>query len=244
VSSIRSTTRVAPGVLFVEGPLSNWTVFHGDGAVELVDCGYPADRPLVEESIRIAGADPADLRRILITHGHSDHLGASAQFAAERGVMVAAAPAELPNVRRDVTEQVTVAELLPSALKRGTVRWAAAAIRAGGRADVGVPQAVALEGDEVPLSTGHTLTVVPAPGHTSGSVCFLEPESRALLTGDAIVTGHPLLRESGELQQLPAFFQHDADEAALSARRLVLCDAALVLPGHGPLVVFPESARP
>ncbi|MGO4592418.1 MBL fold metallo-hydrolase [Leifsonia sp. 2TAF2] len=242
--SIRSTTRVAPGILFVEGPLSNWTVFHGNGAVELVDCGYPADRPLVEESIRLAGADPADLKRILITHGHSDHLGASAQFAAERGVVVATAPEELPNVRRQVTEQVTVAELLPSALKRGTVRWAAAAIRAGGLGDVGVPAAVALEGDEVLLSTGHTLTMVPAPGHTSGSVCFLEPESRALLTGDAIVTGHPLLRESGELQQLPAFFQHDPDEAALSARRLVLCDAALVLPGHGPLVVFPESARP
>jgi glyoxylase-like metal-dependent hydrolase (beta-lactamase superfamily II) len=75
-------------------------------------------------------------------------------------------------------------------------------------------------------------------------VCFLEPESRALLTGDAIVSGHPLLRETGELQQLPAFFQHDADEAARSARRLVLCDADLILPGHGPLVAFPASARP
>lgn len=242
--SIRSTTRVAPGILFVEGPLSNWTVFHGDGAVELVDCGYPADRPLVEESIRLAGADSADLKRILITHGHSDHLGASAQFAAERGVVVAAAPSELPNVRRDITEQVTVADLLPSALKRGTVRWAIAAVRAGGLGDVGVRDAVALQGDEVTLSTGHALQLVPAPGHTTGSVCFFEPTSRALLTGDAIVTGHPLLRESGELQQLPAFFQHDPDEAALSARRLVLCDAEVVLPGHGPLVAFPASARP
>ncbi|MDN4597007.1 MBL fold metallo-hydrolase [Leifsonia virtsii] len=244
MTSIRSTTRVAPGVLFVEGPLSNWTVFHGDGAVELVDCGYPADRPLVEESIRIAGADPAGLRRILITHGHSDHLGASAWFAAERGVVVAAALDELPNVRRDVTEQVTVRDLLPSIFARGTVRWAVAAVRAGGKADVGVRDAVALDGEEVRLNTGHTLRIVPAPGHTSGSVCFLEPESRALITGDAIVSGHPLLRETGELQQLPAFFQSDADEAARSARRLVLCDADLVLPGHGPLVAFPASARP
>lgn len=241
---IRSTTRVSPGILFVEGPLSNWTVFHGQDSVELVDCGYPADRPLVEESIRLAGADPAQLTRILITHGHSDHLGASARFASESGVVVAAAPDELPNVRREATEQVTLGDLLPSALKRGTVRWTVAAVRAGGLGDIGVPGAVALEGDEVRLSTGHVLRIVPAPGHTSGSVCFLEPESRALLSGDAIVSGHPLLRESGELQQLPAFFHHDADAAARSARRLVLCDAEVVLPGHGPLIAFPASARP
>lgn len=234
--AIRSTTRVAPGILFVEGPLSNWTVFHGDGAVELVDCGYPADLPLVEESIRVAGADPADLKRILITHGHSDHLGASARLAAERGVVVAAAPAELANVRRDVTEQVTVADLLPSVLKRGTVRWAVAAVRAGGLGDVGVPTPAALDGDEVALSTGHTLRILPAPGHTTGSVCFVEPVSRSLLSGDAIVSGHPLLRASGELQQLPGFFQHDADEAARTARLLVLCDADRLLPGHGPIV--------
>ena len=75
----------------------------------------------------MTGAEPTDLKRILITHGHSDHLGASAWFAAERGVVVAAAPDELPNVRRDVTEQVTVRDLLPSLFARGTVRWAVAA---------------------------------------------------------------------------------------------------------------------
>ncbi len=239
MTGIRATVRVAPGILFVEGPLSNWTVFTGNGAVELVDCGYPADLPLVEESIRLAGADPAGLRRILITHGHSDHLGASARFA-ERGVVVAATPGELPNVRREVTEQVTFRDLLPSILKRGTLRWTVAAVRAGGLGDVGVPSAVALEGEEVRLSTGHALQLVPAPGHTSGSVCFVETESRSLLSGDAIVGGHPLLRESGELQQLPAFFQHDADEAARSAQRLALCDVDRVLPGHGPIV---ELAR-
>ena len=239
MTGIRSTVRVARGILFVEGPLSNWTVFTGDGAVELVDCGYPADLPLVEESIREAGADPADLRRILITHGHSDHLGASAHFAS-RGVVVATTKDELPNVRREVTEQVTIRDLLPSILERGTVRWAIAAVRAGGLGDVGVSSAVALEGDEVRLSTGHTLQLVAAPGHTSGSVCFIEPVSRSLLSGDAIVGGHPLLRESGELQQLPGFFQHDPDEAARSAQRLVLCDVDRVLPGHGPIV---ELAR-
>lgn len=233
---IRSTTEVAPGILFVEGPASNWTVFHGGGSVELVDCGYPADRPLVEASIRQAGAEPAALRRILITHGHSDHLGASRELAADSGARVQTAADELPNVRREVTEQVTVADLLPSVLKRGTVRWAVEAIRAGGLGDVGVPAATAFDGDTLALSTGHRLQVVATPGHTSGHVCFFEPDARALITGDAVVTGHALLRDAGELQQLPAFFHHDVDRAERSARLLDLCDATAVLPGHGPLL--------
>ncbi|WP_348789094.1 MBL fold metallo-hydrolase [Leifsonia sp. NPDC080035] len=233
---IRSTSEVAPGILFVEGPASNWTVFHGDGAVELVDCGYPADRPLVEASIRAAGAEPADLRRILITHGHSDHLGSSRELAVRHGAAVQTAAAELPNVRREVTEQVTVADLLPSVLKRGTVRWAVEAIRAGGLGDVGVPSATAFDGDTLELSTGHRLHVVATPGHTSGHACLFEPDARVLITGDVVVTGHALLRESGELQQLPAFFHHDVAAAAASARSLDLCDTAIVLPGHGPLL--------
>lgn len=235
---IRSLTTVAPGILFVEGPASNWTVFHGDGRVELVDCGYPADQPLVEESIRAAGLDVSALVRIIVTHGHSDHLGAARAYN-ERGVEVLAAASELPNVRREVTEQVTVGDLLPVALRRGTIPWAVAAIRAGGLGDVGIPAAQAITSDVLELSTGHRLEVLPTPGHTTGHVCFFEPEAEALITGDALVTGHALLADSGELQQLPSFFHHEAGGAQESAQRLSLCDARWVLPGHGPAVRFP-----
>ncbi|MCI0157314.1 MBL fold metallo-hydrolase [Leifsonia shinshuensis] len=234
--AIRSLTTVAPGILFVEGPASNWTVFHGDGRVELVDCGYPADRLLVEESIRAAGLDLSALARIIVTHGHSDHLGAGRVWSERYGVEVLAAEDELPNVRREVTEQVTVGDLLPFALRPGTIPWAVAAIRAGGLGEVGVPAAQPITVDVLELSTGHRLELLPTPGHTTGHACFFEPDAEALITGDALVTGHALLADDGELQQLPSFFHHDADRAEASARRLSLCDARWVLPGHGPAV--------
>lgn len=233
---LRSFTIVAPGIAFAEGPAANWVVFTGRDAVELVDAGYPADRELVEASIRWAGGAVSQLRRILVTHGHSDHLGASRALAAETGAAVSTVPEELRNVRRDVTEQVTVADLLPSIAKRGTVRWAVSAIRAGGLGDVGVPGATALAGDDVELSTGHRLRVIPTAGHTSGHAAFFEPESGALISGDALVTGHPLLRASGRPQSLPAFFHHDREEAARSAAALDLAGVRLLLPGHGPLL--------
>ncbi|MGH1525159.1 MBL fold metallo-hydrolase [Leifsonia sp. L25] len=231
---LRSLTAVAPGILFVEGPASNWTVFHGRGHVELVDCGYPADRPLVEKSIRSTGLDVSALTRIIVTHGHSDHLGPARDYSERFGVEVLATASELPNVRREITEQVTVADLMPVALRRGTIPWAVSAIRAGGLGDVGVPSAQAIAADVLELSTGHRLEVVPTPGHTTGHVCFFEPDAEVLITGDAIVTGHALLAAEGELQQLPTFFHHDVDGAEASARRLSLCDARWVLPGHGP----------
>lgn len=234
--AIRSLTTVAPGILFVEGPASNWTVFHGNGRVELVDCGYPADRLLVEESIRAAGLDLSALARIIVTHGHSDHLGAARAWNERYGVEVLTSASELPNVRREITEQVTVGELLPVALKRGTIAWAVAAICAGGLGEVGIPSAKAITVDVLELSTGHRLEVVPTPGHTTGHACFFEPEAEALITGDAVVTGHALLTDDGELQQLPSFFHHDAERAEASAQRLSLCEARWVLPGHGPAV--------
>ncbi|WP_370054984.1 MBL fold metallo-hydrolase [Leifsonia sp. EB41] len=231
---LRSLTVVAPGILFAEGPASNWTVFHGHGHVELVDCGYPADRPLVEESIRSTGLEVSALTRIIVTHGHSDHLGAARDFSERSVVEVLAAASELPNVRREITEQVTVADLLPVALRRGTISWAVSAIRAGGLGDVGVPAAQAIAAEVIALSTGHRLEVLPTPGHTTGHTCFFEPDAEALITGDALVTGHALLAGAGELQQLPTLFHHDADGAEASAQRLSLCDARWVLPGHGP----------
>jgi glyoxylase-like metal-dependent hydrolase (beta-lactamase superfamily II) len=234
VREIRSLTTVGPGILFVEGPASNWTVFHGRGRVELVDCGYPADRPLVEESIRAAGFDLSALARIIVTHGHSDHLGAGRLWSERYGVEVLTTADELPNVRREVTEQVSVGDLVPVALRRGTLPWAVSAIRAGGLSDVGVPAAKAIADDVLELSTGHRLEILLTPGHTTGHACFFEPGSEVLISGDALVTGHALLADDGELQQLPFFFHHDPDAAQASAQRLDLCDARWVLPGHGP----------
>ena len=229
---IRSTTEVAPGILFVEGPASNWTVFHGGGSVELVDCGYPADRPLVEASIRQADAEPAALRRILITHGHSDHLGASRELAADYGARVQTAADELPNVRREVTEQVTVADLLPSVLKRGTVRWAVEAIRAGGLGDVGVPAATAFDGDTLALSTGHRLQVVATPGHTSNHLCFALAEADALFTGDHVM---------GWSTTVVAPPDGDMADYMASLEKLHARSDAVYYPAHGPQIDKPRQ---
>jgi glyoxylase-like metal-dependent hydrolase (beta-lactamase superfamily II) len=74
---------------------------------------------------------------------------------------------------------------------------------------------------------------VATPGHTSGHTSFHLPDRGALLTGDALMTGHALVRHGGP-QLLPAFFNTDTGRARESLRRLRGLAADVVVPGHGP----------
>jgi glyoxylase-like metal-dependent hydrolase (beta-lactamase superfamily II) len=232
--SIRSLTEVAWGVHLVEGPASNWVVLAGEGRVALIDAGYSADLPLVEESLRaVAGAAP--LTTILITHAHSDHIGAiRGLVAAHPEVRVRAGVDEMPGVRREVTHQVTVGDLLPHLWRPRVAAWAVRAVRAGGLAPVGVPQVEAVPPTMV--VAGHAVRAVPSPGHTPGHVHYELPAAHAVATGDALVTGHAVTRRVG-LQALHPVFHHDpraAEETAVALAEEYR--GWTVLPGHGPLL--------
>ena len=87
-------TEQADGVFFAEGPASNWVILVGDGSTTLIDAGYPADAPLLDESIaRVSEGSP--LRNILITHGHSDHIGSVRRLTADGSVTAWAAREEI-----------------------------------------------------------------------------------------------------------------------------------------------------
>jgi glyoxylase-like metal-dependent hydrolase (beta-lactamase superfamily II) len=81
------------------------------------------------------------------------------------------------------------------------------------------------DGDVLDLG-GRSLEVLHTPGHSPGSICLWEVGSGALLSGDVLVDGEPLL------DQLPR--SSPADFAA-SLRRLAGLPLATVYGGHGPV---------
>lgn len=225
---------VADGLFHVEGPASNWIIARDGTDFTLFDGGYPADTNLVLESIEHVGLTPSKARALMVTHGHSDHTGAAAYFSSEFATPVLCHPAEVPQLRGEVKHQVTLGQVLARAWNPRVGRWAAHAVVAGGLKTNDVQGAEAwVAADLANLPGGPVL--VPTPGHTPGHAAYLLPGAGALVTGDALVTGHAISTDTGP-QMLHPMFHHRPGEAREALDVLGSIRASLLLPGHGPAV--------
>ena len=230
----RSVVSVAPGVVFVEGPVSNWVVLAEEDGVALIDAGYPADSDLVLDTVRYAGHDVADLRRIYVTHGHVDHVGGIPGILERHpDVAVLAHADELANVRGPERQQVTPAEIGGRLAAPRVLRWLARAVRSDALRPTTVPSARAFTAADF---DGRAITPLPAAGHTDGSTAYLLPAADAIVTGDAVVSRHDTQPASWQPRprMITPFFTADPARAFESAQALPM--PAVLLPGHGPAV--------
>lgn len=86
--------------------------------------------------------------------------------------------------------------------------------------------------DDGTLDLPGSPTPLPTAGHTEGRTAVHRGRRGVLLTGDTLVTGHPMSRRAGP-QPLPASFDRDRAGAMASLAVLGAVEADVVLPGHG-----------
>ncbi|WSQ15847.1 MBL fold metallo-hydrolase [Streptomyces sp. NBC_01231] len=225
--------QVADGAYLVHGSNTNWVILTEGDAVTLVDTGYPGDREQLLASLTELGRSPEAVEAVLITHAHNDHLGSAEYLRGAYGMPVYLHEAEVPHARREFLHQVSVGTVVKNGWRPGVLPWAVHAIRSGGTAHVPVaspqtfpaPGALDLPGRPVPVHT---------PGHTDGHSAFHLPDRGVLISGDALVSGHPTSRIKGP-QLLPDMFHHERPRTVASLDVLAALDADLLLPGHGPV---------
>ncbi|MFI8189158.1 MBL fold metallo-hydrolase [Streptomyces sp. NPDC085946] len=224
--------QVADGTYLVHGSHTNWVILKDGDAVTLVDTGYPGDRARLLASLAEVGGSPAAVTAVLITHAHNDHLGSAEHLRAAHGVPVLLHEAEVPHARREFLHQVSVGTVLRNGLRPGVLPWALRALRSGGTAHVPVaaPEAFPRPG---PLDLPGRPVPVHTPGHTGGHCAFHLPDAGVLISGDALVSGHPTSRTTGP-QLLPDMFHHERARAVASLDVLAGLAGDLLLPGHGP----------
>jgi glyoxylase-like metal-dependent hydrolase (beta-lactamase superfamily II) len=222
-------TAITDSVHFAKTDLVNWTVVTDGNGVMLIDAGFPGHRDDVLDSLRQLGFGVDDVRAILLTHAHIDHFGSVIWFAKTHGTPVYCHAAEVGHSKREYLEQAGPADILPRIWQPRFLKWSLAITRKGAMMRDGIPTTLALTEDVAAALPGAPLAI-PTPGHTGGHCSFVV--DGVLVSGDALVTGHPLLASNGP-QLLPELFNHDQEGCVRSLAALGLLDTEVLLPGHG-----------
>ena len=224
-------TAVTERVHLAQTDLVNWTLVTDESGVLLIDAGYPGQRAEVLYSLRELGFGPDDVRAILLTHAHVDHLGSAIWFAKTHGTPVYTHAAEVGHAQRQYLEQVSPIDVLTRAWQPRYLAWTLALARKGGLTHEGIPSALALD-EDIAASLPGAPAAIPSPGHTGGHCSYVV--DGVLIAGDALITGHPLSSRHGP-QLLPTIFNHDQDGCLRSLAALGLLYTEVLVPGHGPL---------
>ena len=224
--------QVSNSVHVVAGTNVNWALITDGSAVTIIDAGYPADTADVLRSVEQIGHSLTDVAAVLITHAHLDHIGAIPTLVERVGMPVYTGVDEVPHARREFLQQISPRGMLAQLATHRGRRWVAHTVRAvNGHLKMAVPSATSADYATLAGLPG-ALVAVPTPGHTSGHTAYLMPSESILFTGDALVTGHPLLPHTG-LQPLPAVFNHDHHQTQETAQWLKSYPARTLVPGHG-----------
>jgi glyoxylase-like metal-dependent hydrolase (beta-lactamase superfamily II) len=145
------------------------------GAI-LIDTGFVGERGQIRRALARFGLEPRDVRAILLTHGHLDHVGNLAWAKAETGAPIHAHPAEQAHIDGNFP-YAGVARVCGWLERAGRVL-----LQTGAPAAIDVPIA---DGDELPFWGG--LRVVHLPGHTHGHCGFFSTRHRVLFCGDLLI---------------------------------------------------------
>jgi glyoxylase-like metal-dependent hydrolase (beta-lactamase superfamily II) len=221
--------QVTENVHFARGSAVNWVLVTDDTGVMLIDAGYPGDRQDVLTSVRQVGYDAENVHAILLTHAHIDHLGSAIWFANEHGTPVYCHPDEVGHAKREYLEQASVLDVALRIWRPRWAVWSAHVVRSGGLIREGIPSTRPLTAETAAELPGYPMPIF-TPGHTTGHCSYLV--DGVLVSGDALVTGHPLLRHRGP-QLLPKVFSQSQQDCLRSLDALALLETEILLPGHG-----------
>ncbi len=195
------------------------------GAVTVIDAAMPGYYDDIPRELAAMGRSIGDVKALILTHGHSDHLGFAERLRTEQQVPVWVEEIDAPLARG---EQKAPAPL-------GKIRFAPflgflwLGLRNGGLRQPKVLE-VSTFGDGATLDVPGSPRVVLVPGHTPGSAALSVPSLGVLFVGDALAT---YAVTSGRRGPQIAPFTADRRQALESLRRLDGITADLVLPGHG-----------
>lgn len=179
-------------------------IWDNEGKCAIVDPGCTSDT----ETSRLTGFVASKCIKpscIMLTHGHFDHILGVARLASHYGdIPIYMHPEDKFTLENNVYFSRMFGAPMPEPFKTSDVR----------------------EGDIIEVGS-LKFEVIETPGHTTGGVCYLERNEKALLSGDTLFAGaigrsdHP----GGD---------YDVLMRSIFEKLLMLDGDTRILPGHGP----------
>jgi glyoxylase-like metal-dependent hydrolase (beta-lactamase superfamily II) len=219
--------RVIKGVYIVPMGFVNAFLIEDDDGLTLIDAGFPGKEAAVFGAVRELRRSLDQLKHLIFTHGHPDHIGSAAAIVRETGARTYMHPLDIPIAESGGPFR----PLMPTP---GLVRQVMC------RVFFHPEERLASVAIDEPLTPGKTLSiaggfeVIHTPGHCAGQVALMWHPGRMLFAGDVASNvmglGDPLGFESFE-------------DGRASQRKVAKLSFDAVGFGHGNPIVRDASRR-
>jgi hydroxyacylglutathione hydrolase len=152
------------------------------------------------------------IKQIVITHAHIDHVGGAMKLRAATGAPILLNQNDYALLKMLDVQAAWIGVPLPGKVE----------------IDHSVGQADSIKAGSL------TADVIQTPGHTEGSICLYFPAKKKLIAGDTLFAG-----SIGRTDLPGGSFEKII--SSLHDKVLALPDDTVVIPGHGPLTTIGEE---
>lgn len=222
-----SLKKIVEGAYLLPLGNANTVLLDGGSELALVDAGFPDKVAVVLDAIRQLGREPRDLKHLIFTHHHPDHIGSAAAIVRATDATTYMHPLDAPIA--ETGGPFRPMNPAPGLLPRTAYRFV---WRPEERMEPVKIDHHMSEGDTLPIAGG--LQVIGTPGHCAGQVAFLWRGERLLIAGDVgmniIGLGDPVGFE-------------DIEQGRRSQRKIATLRFDAAVFGHGRLILSRASER-
>jgi hydroxyacylglutathione hydrolase len=192
------------------GPLQCNCSVVGDEASREAIVIDPGDE--LDEIVALIQKHHLQVKQIVITHAHIDHVGGAMKLRALTGAPILLNQNDYALLKMLDVQAAWIGVATPGKVEIDQTLGQADVVKAG-----------SLEGQ-----------VLHTPGHTEGSICLYFPAEKRLIAGDTLFAG-----SIGRTDLPGGSFEKILH--SLHDRVLALPDETVVVPGHGPLTTIGEE---